>query len=582
MLRTMSGIELNLKDGMLAVQKQRRRKKVGSPYTQSKLDKKLLRRILLCHPSDTDELLPVIQKLFPQTSPELRSKLEPHDYIVAALGYMAKAFIKHSPVLIICPQEGDEVDMKPEFVELCDVETLYDEVQLRRTCTFALDVRKTTQGLLESYTLHFRATYSFEYTSWLAALQEAMHGCRHLKLTTPKLPRQLTERASTVFSQESMAYSFGRKQTLVQRHSTFDLRVLQGTVKLQQGQAQEHEDCPPVDTSPGVQTHTGDKCTYEGRRDRGFPTSPHAALCRKLEYDGPIQEQGSKRVLTDDERSASEHHLNYPDGEEFSFVSGKHDVINLAAHRWAPARQPPPRVSSRPVRLPSVRRVSWCGAHGEEGLQTLLRDYGLPSTLSSRPPAMTARSMEHEDNGRTPIDQCVTNETVTSVDALSTVAAWGSDAGDIAEAEINEDMVLAPGQLDQPLSKEQQNRDSGIGSSIHSRASVEALRDRAINQANLYATRHMQYFQRESRDQQRIRPSYSNVPRPMSSNDAPLGRAQAFALPDKTDDYSKLNPSFWSNLPGRRSPPPIIATDDVDRTTVWSIQKDRWISRRAI
>ncbi|KAJ3267900.1 hypothetical protein HK104_005563 [Borealophlyctis nickersoniae] len=201
-----------IKSGILTIL----RRRAGLPY-QTK------RRIILVHATTTESIRIVTRHLISdhlhtdidtytddvpfgesEGGPASMKHLSPGNLVTNVLGHLAQAAIVGTPLLIVLPTSGT-VSRVPAFIELCEVDKLLDEVDLRAACCFSLrslgvnlddksrgststtshssqkSPKKTKKDVSAPPDLRFRCAYSLEYLSWVTALRDAMAVCKSIQ-----------------------------------------------------------------------------------------------------------------------------------------------------------------------------------------------------------------------------------------------------------------------------------------------------------------------------------------------------------------------------------------------------------------
>ncbi|KNC96534.1 uncharacterized protein SPPG_08122 [Spizellomyces punctatus DAOM BR117] len=320
----------------------------------------LRRRTILCAPKLTDDLHPILQEIFPDTTPASSRALKPLPHVTMALGRITQAAIKGTPLLIFLPEEtmvDGDLETKPVYVELSSVVTLRDEVDMNETCTFGLELKNTATGGWAGKNMRIRAGFSLEYLGWMAVLREAMnigatptlaYGSKTAQVIPIKMQREQIRGRSMV------------------RHSEMDLRGCYGNMDEQQRISR----------------------SLERGRTRSAQNLGARMTDLRLRQEQTIASAGNQ--------------VHIPHGNEQPSSPPLAPVPRRGRRQGD--NRPPPAMSNRGLCLPALRRVSWHGDLEEGSMSDLVKDWGM-SMLVREPEAevsCTVPIIESESYGPEP------------------------------------------------------------------------------------------------------------------------------------------------------------------------------------
>ncbi|KAI8911920.1 hypothetical protein DFJ77DRAFT_468206 [Powellomyces hirtus] len=287
-------------------------------------------RVLLCVPRHTDHLFDILQEIYPKTTPATTSALRAFPHIAAVLGRLAEAAICTTALLVIVPESSsdEELDARPTYLDLASVVNVKDELELRETCTFALeiDAHSNPRDHWAGSSVKFRADFSVEYLHWVAAVREAL-------ALTPLRPQQQMRGAAGFSAQtaprsgwtSAQRQSHNRQSRSMGRYSEEDL-------------SRPHRQQPPA-------TYT------EARRHR----SPRSQSVDCLNSASAISAQSATRSSDRPDKSqvsAATRVISANTAEVPSLQPQSPKTSTSAVHD---------RATANSLRLPSLRRVSWHG-----------------------------------------------------------------------------------------------------------------------------------------------------------------------------------------------------------------------------
>ncbi|KAJ3150491.1 hypothetical protein HDU86_006368 [Geranomyces michiganensis] len=346
-------------------------------------------RVILCAPRLTEDLFEILTAMYPRTTPATTRGLRPSPHVALALGRLSLAAIRGPALMVIVPESPDEVLSDPIYIDMTSVREIKDERDLRETCTFAL--------AMDEGKFLFKAEFSVDYLNWIGAIKQVLkvsprspavvdeHPIRGWRAaSTPQLATDGDRRGRGSMASNG---SFGRRRgASVDAFSFSNSPARQNRADVIFLPNPPRRPAPPIPSSAEMSSKSSN-----GTRD-GPARSQSIDRLRipLLLYNEVAQAKEESKSIRADRADCPDY-----------FVMGQPeaDVVDNAAS-----------VPRTPLRLPSVRRVSWhSGAERSNALAAgdeptrydLAQDWGMPqllvqssssSSLTSEPEIMVVRS----------------------------------------------------------------------------------------------------------------------------------------------------------------------------------------------
>ncbi|TPX67098.1 hypothetical protein SpCBS45565_g04011 [Spizellomyces sp. 'palustris'] len=512
----------------------------------------LRRRTILCAPKLTDDLYPILQEIFPDTTPTSSRALKPYPHVTMALGRITQAAIKGTPLLIFLPEEtmlDGDLETKPVYLELSSVVTLRDEVDMNETCTFGLELKNTATGGWAGKNMRIRAGFSLEYLGWMAVLREAMNFGH-----TPALAYGSKTAAQVMPIKMQWEQIRGRAMV---RHSEMDLRGRYGSVDEQQRISRSLE--------------------------RGWTRSAQNLGARITDL----------RLRQEQTIASAGNQVHIPHGNEQPLTPPLAPVPRRGRRQGD--NRPPPAMSNRGLCLPALRRVSWHGDLEEGSISDLVKDWGMP---------MLVREPEAEDSGTVPIAESESNGPEPSAPAPSVQdhvqegKKRDNSFVDNKNRPISTDSGIGSSVSGSPSSRGSMTRDRPQSLESH-RTHLDGVSVPKVNRST--AMEHSLSLPRMRSSEEHTSATRSSHPpvrvhtppskgRPHASLNEfsprfpptiPASRHSASAA-TRPSSQSRYNPVTLRGSPlgppSSINPAPIISLADARGPRIWSVQRNKWVA----
>ncbi|KAJ3166437.1 hypothetical protein HDU88_003305 [Geranomyces variabilis] len=336
-------------------------------------------RIILCRPQTPDDFFEILAAMYPATTPATTRGLRPLPHVASTLGRLSQAAMRGAAVIIVVPEcpNAEELDSRVAIIDMSAVRELKDERDLRETCTFALELEEGKDdagGGLRG--VRFKAEFSIDYLQWIAAIKEALAGTKR-RSEDEALSRGRRAVFTPNPNPKTMNGDSDRRGRLAVPNQ-FERRTRAASV-----------DAFSFSGSPGRRSLADVKVPPNppSRPVPPIPSNAAQALRHKVPRSQSIDVLRAPALLFDDNNVHTTYNLRVSQSQRndyFVLDEPVHADKDRSSATPAPTRAPP-------LRLPSVRRVSWhSGAEGSLRLSAgdneptrydLAQDWGMPQLL---------------------------------------------------------------------------------------------------------------------------------------------------------------------------------------------------------
>ncbi|KAJ3153105.1 hypothetical protein HDU89_000733 [Geranomyces variabilis] len=336
-------------------------------------------RIILCRPQTPDDFFEILAAMYPATTPATTRGLRPLPHVALTLGRLSQAAMRGAAVIVVVPEcpNAEELDSRVAIIDMSAVRELKDERDLRETCTFALELEEGKDdagGGLRG--VRFKAEFSIDYLQWIAAIKEALAGTKR-RSEDEALSRGRRAALTPNPNPKTMNGDSDRRGRLAVPNQ-FERRTRAASV-----------DAFSFSSSPGRRSLADVKVPPNppSRPVPPIPSNAAQAFKHKVPRSQSIDVLRAPALLFDDNNVQTTYNLRVSQTQRndyFVLDEPVHADEDRSSATPAPAR-------ASPLRLPSVRRVSWHpGAEGTRRLSAgdneptrydLAQDWGMPQLL---------------------------------------------------------------------------------------------------------------------------------------------------------------------------------------------------------